>query len=753
MKSKLEETKAGELPFDGDNHQPIQQGATSQGLPGSSTDSFFAQSRFASQLPVLFNTNDSINTTSAVAIKRPTLAECFDRNRGNRVSRESIRRAVESGSLAAVQEIVEMGADVFPENSYYQMGNNEPIRIAVEKGYLDIAEYLLSQGSISNNSKCVGSLTFGNLRYRCWLEDLAAKDQLDMMELLIKYGADVGGALQTAGNAFHITMEDSKRLLADSSLTQVQKDKLNQIRLEAKQHYQKVYRILFDYAQGCGFTNKKSITLPFPYLRYIDISGFNFIGVSIDGVPVTKEKLRQSGCTGADNALVTLDDLARLEDIGRREKLENRLKAAMNREGQLISDDGVVNLVPLFYAAKSGDVPVVQTRLMAGANPNLHPYGKYSPIYYAAQNGHHELVTMLALHPEIKDEDVMEALNRAKEKKQVEIAEFLSSRLGTEARGEGGNTPLLNAVRHSDLADVIRLLARGADVNAENNAYETPLVWALKKSIFDNTEDKIQILKLLLDNQAKIKKDDIKEAAKSSDPMVFSLVVEAAKKQNPNWQELISSDILFSILDSNRQCIAKLEILKSNGIRFDCQNPKGNSLLHKSLKLLIAAAADVVYTNLKEFNSFPQNILETTTNKYMLRKQSSFYERLQLVDYLSDEGLRPSQINSRNQDCLSLLFTHRFHFLPVTVLDKLFDNFIKDRTDDRNESLGALLNSTYTQLKGKIQGELGEIRSSYRHFDRRSARALEQELTVLNRAYQHLDHLCKEAGQKMQSEI
>lgn len=207
------------------------------------------------------------------------------------VSRNSIRDAVLSGNLLEVQNLVENGANISPEQNprSSKQGNNEPIILAVEHGYISIAEYLLKNGSEPDLLQHIESLTrFGEIRFRYLLETSAAENNLEMVELLTKYGANVTRTLKVAGRSYWLTKTTCERLLDRPNLSEGDRSKILEENSKADTHYKKAYKVLFDYAMGCSFTKNL-----FPCLKGIDLSGFNFIGVSIDGIPITKKKLNQ----------------------------------------------------------------------------------------------------------------------------------------------------------------------------------------------------------------------------------------------------------------------------------------------------------------------------------------------------------------------------------------------------------------------------------------------------------------------------
>src|SRR6185295_2007475 len=117
----------------------------------------------------------------------------------------------------------------------------------------------------------------------------------------------------------------------------------------------------------------------------------------------------------------------------------------------------------LHVAARKGDVQQVHQLLTEGADVNVRQ-GKFlgTPLQYAAQLGHGEVVAILIEHSAMVD-----------------------------SRDATARTPLMWAAEAGHTDVVRKLLDAGADVNAKSNNDWTPLHFALSK----NHTDLAQLLK------------------------------------------------------------------------------------------------------------------------------------------------------------------------------------------------------------------------------------------------------------------
>jgi hypothetical protein len=104
--------------------------------------------------------------------------------------------------------------------------------------------------------------------------------------------------------------------------------------------------------------------------KNLDITGFNFIGISYKGQPVTNGFLKDLGIKGADKALTTLAHLDVLPEP-RRSKLEKYIVGKITAAKiQMPAKNEVVRLVPLRWEAINGNTEIIMSRFKSGESPN-----------------------------------------------------------------------------------------------------------------------------------------------------------------------------------------------------------------------------------------------------------------------------------------------------------------------------------------------------------------------------------------------
>ena len=702
------------------------------------------------------NTRDKIimrrNTFRDEAYKRfPTHIRYANKSRRLKV-KEQLNEAVTTGSLDQVKHCVEvLGADVLPEDNHHEIGNDTPIKIAVEKNFIDIAEYLLQHGSISNYLLEPSSISWGNLCWRFMLEDLVAKNRIPMMELLIKYGADVGHTLSTAGHAYKTILYDCSKYLTGNNVDF--KLKAEKKVSETKEHYQKVCRILFDYAIGYGFSSKKSSPkeLGFPELIGIDVSGFNFIGVSLDGLPITKEILMRMNISGAENAIYTLDDLSRLDDAVRCKALTDRLHEVMRREGELIYDNGIVNLVPLSYAAEVGDTAAVKARIDAEVNPNKDHNDRYfSPIYYAAKNNRDEIVEILGTHPSITNEELAEALQIAKKKQNNGTVHLIESLVNVDLTDDEGNTRLHHAVENLNLEEVHDLLSRDANVNALNEKYKKPIDWVLYTYNNPKRELQLNILKELLNANTLIDISHLDKVAKWGDIEFFTLVIEKAATQVSNLNELMSKKFMNLILGGH-DSLQKFQLLMKLGITLECADINHAPILHNAIIQLFISASDVVHSHIRETGDFSNELIfeidrDQPIKEHIKEQQNIYLKRVELLCFLTQHA-KPEQLNSDGKDCLVILMEQDFHYIPQETFKLIFDHLVGNRQVDTTNIIDTL-ECSYQRHRKDLDEKLREHPVSF--LDENRIVRYKHELSALDSSYKYILQLCQaKAAKKM----
>lgn len=604
-------------------------------------------------------------------------------------SNAAIRDAVLSHNLHEVKKLVENGANIALERCRPDdKGNDRPIALAIEHNYLDIAEYLLKNGSNPDHMQYIG-----DSRYRYLLETLASENKLAMLELLIKYGANVTRTLEVAGQAYRLTKRECKHQLNDPLNFQDEEKRKKFLEIDslADMHYKKVYKILFDYAIGCAFTKES-----FPYLKRINISEFCFIGVSIDGCPITKEKLSQLGCEGAENAIVSIDDLGTLEDNIRKDDLFKRLQNMVEKENGIYLQDGTVNLVPLCFAAKTGDLLSVKARVESGNK---------------------------------SQQEILEALNIAIKHGHKEITSLLKEYVDVNTKDEAGNTLLHLAVINHDLKEVERLILKGANINACNYQYQQPLNYALYSS-------SIEILKLLLNNDAEIWGDHIISVVENGNFGGLALVLEAIKdKNNTEIKDFINRALFLAITRSDS--IELLKTFRNHGIDFDVQDFNGDTLLNKAINNLLVRSRDLVSFHIRNFDCYPDGKDRDECSKYMHVK-NEVTNSFKLIQYLLGEGVSPLQVNHNGYSALSLLVMDDFHYLPPILCQDLFNELIEygadlNVVDHKNRSLGILLEENYFHKGTMLEKKHNEVKKGKGNFEWMMKSLKEQEISNINK--------------------
>lgn len=137
----------------------------------------------------------------------------------------------------------------------------------------------------------------------------------------------------------------------------------------------------------------------------------------------------------------------------------------------------------LLNAALSGDINTARELLAGGVEVDAE--GPATPLYFAAQNGHIEIVALLIKHG--ADVNAVSKngtpLHIAARRNRAEIVSLLLEN-GASPNAVGGgyrHTPLHMAARTGALKAGRVLVDHGADVNARTRWFEPPIHFAVKK--------------------------------------------------------------------------------------------------------------------------------------------------------------------------------------------------------------------------------------------------------------------------------
>jgi len=576
-------------------------------------------------------------------------ADAYAHENGNSGNLYSLKYfAAQVGNLPMVKRLVKNGAKINKEHYRHAM------LPALKEGHFEVVQYLLKNGGSANG-------TFEGVRRQTFLGRAAFDGQKLMTDLLVKHGAKIKSALSLNNAEFRELYDRSSSALSNlkyqSEMKNWDKEKQELIekRVALLQKYSKSVQMILDHAIGTNFDKEQTSTYGGPhdgltFLNDLDITGFNFAGMSIDGQPITREMLIKKGLKGAAKALVTYNDINNIEDKERRDALLARLEAMLQSRGKIISKDGVFNLVPLADAAEKGYFDVVLVRLSAGVNPNeltTNTLNSNLAIVAAAKNGFSEVVRLLAEHPEIDQETRKTAARKAIENGHVEISEYLSSFMDVNEKDANGNALIHKAVEAKDINEIKRLLNRGADINLENKNSCTPLSIAVSNagSIecgIEVSETDLMLLEFLLSNGAdpnKYKWDysPLYAAAKTGSFKVLALLLPLTEKRDLKdadgygsaQKELITPWYVPLMFDSygSKEWLQILSLLKEHGADLNATSRYGDeTILHLFIKCL---------------PSFNENQIENAKKR--------FTEMLKQLDFLLENGADPRIVAGRDR--------------------------------------------------------------------------------------------------------
>jgi len=643
--------------------------------------------------------------------------------------------AVKTGKLPFVELLVENGANIKPHNSYYETGDDTGIRTAVEEGHSHIVEYLLSKGAKSSG-------TIGGMRRATYIAHAAAKNDLATVEVLAKYGAlkQLEASFSLANEKYgemirnceyHITSKysddtraslvekvDSAKdymksyYLRDLSELDEKKPQIMAKYEQLKEEYERIIRVLMDYAVGCDLSNETYHKLSF--LENMTICGINFVGVSVGGYPVTREMLQQEKLVGYENAIVNVPDIELIEDAARRKKITERLIAQMNIKGGLINNN-IVNLIPLWRAAEIGDVSALNVRLAAGGDPNETHYEfslfdkarDPSAIVFAARNGHEAILDILVAHPKFDNKTLPDAILAAGRAGHDSLKLKLVGMQDVDQLDADGNTLLHHAVTRGDVNEVKALLARKANVNLKGSS-GYPLHIAASKSCCkqytgEPSKNHIEIIRILLEQGANpdlltdySNRNALMCASSAGSSEAVEMLLSVSKK-NP---VVITEDCSYGsapkqktvpwflnmMFDSygSKEWLSILSLLKKHGANLGLlSSDERNSLLHKVMRDF--PSLDSVYSNMREIrysvagceDRVSSSMLSKTQRDLIQKSQRRVMQQMQLMDFLLENDVNVS-LTTRDGD------TALHDFMKKIDLDhvvngyaRIIDKFVK----------------------------------------------------------------------------
>jgi ankyrin repeat protein len=578
------------------------------------------------------------------------------------------------GNLSMVKLLVGRGATI-QQDQYSERDDQDAMRIAIKGGHADVIQYLLENGG--NPNGCFEK----SFQKQSFLGRAAVRGQRYVVGLFLKHGAEIKTALTQNIEKF---LEKSTRYRENISqytheiearhqkhyseqrvkdLNQIKQEYIDKLDILIRQ-YSYSFQILLDHAIGTNF-DEESIKK----YKDLDIAGFNFVGVSVNAQPITRQMLASLGFKNAEKAILTWNGLASIEDKERRDALLERVEAMLQSQGRIISHDGIVNLVPLADAAKAGHLDVVLVRLSHGINPNQKTTDSDSSlaIVAAAENGYFDIVKLLAEHPEIDKKSCVTASHAAQNNNHTKIAEYLNETQNVNEKDLDGDALIHKAVKAKDIHEIRTLLRRGADINLENRKGHTPLMIAVLNSDRalereDISENDRQLLHYLLENGADPNKYQGNLSplhAAAGNYTTMSLLIPITEKRDmiksighgEEKKEIRTPWYVPLMFDSYRSknWLQILSLLKNYGADFNARHPRTNkTLLHNCIKHFTSfTRIDKKMCHLKEHlagnkHSYGSSYMKTQYEDLMANAKIEFVEKLEQLDFLLANGADPS---------------------------------------------------------------------------------------------------------------
>lgn len=333
---------------------------------------------------------------------------------------------------------------------------------AVDHGAAEVVDVLLNAGASPNTS-----YIYYDWCHRRILGEAVKNGHMHIAESLVRHGASIEMAMRGV-------FIDLIRLTNDNRLYDRDKyeddDELNARVTGLDYEYRRMIKSLLDYAIGVNFEldenkpnsaygNTSAIdgNLVLRYFKEgMDVSGFNFVGISIDGVPLRREDLKKYKLKGLNQAFFTVKDWdEHLKrgwgscDIARYNALTKRLNEMQKLRGVLVDKAGIVDLVPLTEAVLHSNFDGVQTRLKAGIDPNDRSRDLWGmltnpPIIVAVDQKNEKMVGELLRSPNIK----------------ININDFIKS---WRVRSEVENHIILRQCVTSNRSDILTFLLSKCD--------------------------------------------------------------------------------------------------------------------------------------------------------------------------------------------------------------------------------------------------------------------------------------------------
>ena len=362
-----------------------------------------------------------------------------------------------------VKSLLEHGFTVVPEDR----NDCNLLHAAVEKGCLTIVEKLLKYGTDVNISICSTSP----------LHVATKSKQGEVAELLVSYGADLNPR-DEAGNtpifyaAVNRDLEMVKLLLSNKANV---KDSPQVLNTAVQQNRRDIVEVLLRHGADVNASTKYGVTA----LHYTVLDKNGTVSRSfLDKDPDTKGEIVRLLLSGganvnarAQNGIMTLHAAVRkgfLRVVDALLEYDADVNCAYENEK-----------MPLYYSAEKGNKVISKMLLDKGANVNARQKDGRTALHVAIQHGHKEVVELLLKYGARVDSETKNwatPLHCAARNGCADIVKvLLKFGADIDSKDERGETALHVASDTGKIQVVIILLDHGSDITITNRYRHMPL--------------------------------------------------------------------------------------------------------------------------------------------------------------------------------------------------------------------------------------------------------------------------------------
>lgn len=664
------------------------------------------------RLPTLVEENNHIEIL-AVVLKQ-VRKKPLTWYQGSPTFDEAIKKAILQGKTAIVR--------------FFLIANVNPNHLIKTEKNPHLDHPLLSGAVEANNLNIIILLVSYGAKIKSHTMTRAIKlNQTAIIDCLLVLGGDPNAYKNKSGNP--ITALSQAALNLNREIVRLlvlrQASMLNALKYlaqgfyknqKAKYDYSLALKLCLDFSVGVDISYK----IFFEFLSKLDVTDFNFIGVSFNGKPVTPEILKKMGCKGVEQAI--FKDANKIVESERKQDILTQLNNLTEQRGLLVDNDKIINLVPLDAAVAGNDIRAIKTRLNAGTlcSKEISPQ-----IVIAAEKGFMETVELLLNTGKIDNEFIIMAYKAVRISNSSKIEDLISKDLLFSHLDL--DTQLFLKVGEGDLFTVKKLVEDGATINfnvIHATIIDQRLFWEPSEKIIVQKYN--NILEFLLQKNVKLNLEELawvlERAVENDNPGSLRLLTDYFREKHfENYMlayDTVIEPLKFEATTKDND-IELLTILKQNGANFHKTDDKhGYSMLYRAVCRLTDCYED---ENIKKAFALIQFLLENGTDFSLANQNgdtpfdlfigisrfSEFFgeKYVEILDYFIKNGANIYSINSKNRSVLETAKEEN-NSAAVHVLEQLISETANDSNSQEqkaNRSAALILQSIFAERRTNIK--------------------------------------------------